>query len=408
MTSDRSIWRVAVVGGGIVGLSAAWHLQDAGVDVDVLDAGEPGRGASYGNAGWITPDLVEPLPSPAALRSGAIGLLRPGSPVRLGDMRPSTLRLLTALALASTPGRSRRSAEALRPLAGRALAAYDELAGCEGAATTSAPVLAVFSSTAAAERFVNGHADAADHLRPLDREQSLELEPALGSDVEAGVLIESQRFVDPYAVTAALAADVQRRGGRVRTSHRVAALEADSAGVYVRSSDTERYDAVVVAAGVDSASLVRAYGVRVPLAAGRGYSFSTARDGAPALPVYIPERRLACTPLPDGYRVVGVMEFGSHGRRPRSRRIDDMAAAAAPFLRAGGEALEPRDQWVGSRPCTPDGLPLIGATSSPRIHVATGHGMWGVTLGPVSGELVRDSVLGRRPAVPLAPFSPLR
>ncbi|WP_235486918.1 FAD-binding oxidoreductase, partial [Frankia sp. AvcI1] len=74
-----------------------------------------------------------------------------------------------------------------------------------------------------------------------------------------------------------------------------------------------------------------------------------------------------------------------------------------------GVDLEARThEWVGPRPCTPDGLPLIGPTASPRVFVAGGHGMWGITLGPVTGRLLADAVVAGTPAADLAPFDPLR
>jgi D-amino-acid dehydrogenase len=102
-----------------------------------------------------------------------------------------------------------------------------------------------------------------------------------------------------------------------------------------------------------------------------------------------------------------MMEFRDPEAPLDPRRIEAIVAAARPLLR-GADLDDRRDEWVGSRPCTRDGLPLIGATRSPNVYAAGGHGMWGITLGPATGSLLAEMIAtGRRPAE-LAPFNPLR
>lgn len=401
--------RVAVIGAGIVGLSAAWYLQQAGLDVDVFDTGQPGAGASHGNAGWITPDRTEPLPSPAILRTGLTDLLRPHSPVAVADLRPATLRFLTHFTRACTPNKFQTSSAALQLLANRALDAYDKMLAPIGDLTKPSPILAVFSSTTAATAFAAAHPHQEHRATDLTLAEARRLEPSLGPATKAAVVIEGQRYCDPAAVTLAIADTVTASGGRLLTSQKVTALRPTSSGVdVVTAAGVHRYDAIVVAAGVESSTLLRKFRVRTPLLAGRGYSFTINGSQAPTLPIYVPEQRLACTPLQDGYRVVGVMEIGGHGRPPTPGRIHAMAASAAPYLQPDGSSITPTRPWVGSRPCTADGLPLIGPTACPRIHAATGHGMWGVTFAAATGELVAGTVLGQESPIPLAAFSPLR
>jgi D-amino-acid dehydrogenase len=141
--------------------------------------------------------------------------------------------------------------------------------------------------------------------------------------------------------------------------------------------------------------------------AGRGYSFSVPAERMPAGPLYFPRQRVACTPLNGRLRVAGMMEF----RRPDAaldpRRIAAVVEAVRPFL-AGVDLGERRDEWVGSRPCTSDGLPLVGPTAAPRVFVAGGHGMWGIALGPVTGQLLAQAVIKGELPAELAPFDPLR
>jgi D-amino-acid dehydrogenase len=106
-------------------------------------------------------------------------------------------------------------------------------------------------------------------------------------------------------------------------------------------------------------------------------------------------------------RIAGMMEFRRPTAPPDPRRIRAIVTAARPLLR--DVDLDDRmAEWVGSRPCTPDGLPLIGPTRSPRVFVAGGHGMWGITLGPITGKLLAEAITDGHPPAALAPFDPLR
>jgi D-amino-acid dehydrogenase len=184
----------------------------------------------------------------------------------------------------------------------------------------------------------------------------------------------------------------------------------DSGGkavVTAAGTGARTFDAVVLATGSWLGDVARRFGVRTLVQAGRGYSFSVPIEHVPAGPVYLPAQRVACTPLGDRLRVAGMMEFRAPDAPLDPRRIAAITAATRPLLR-GADFDARADEWVGPRPCTPDGLPLIGSTTSPRVYVAGGHGMWGMTLGPVTGQLLAEAIsTGHQPAE-LAPFDPLR
>ena len=167
------------------------------------------------------------------------------------------------------------------------------------------------------------------------------------------------------------------------------------------------HDAAVVTTGAVLGELAAQFGVRRPVQAGRGYSFSVPAERMPAGPLYFPTQRVACTPLDGRLRVAGMMEFRRPGDALDPRRIAAIVDAVRPML-TGVDLDDRRDEWVGSRPCTPDGLPLIGATAAPRVFVAGGHGMWGIVLGPITGQLVAQAVLKGEIPAELMPFDPLR
>ncbi len=409
--------RVAVVGAGMVGLSTAWFLQEHGVEVVVLERRDVGSGASWANAGWLTPSLATPLPEPAVLRYGLRMLVQPSSPVYVPPTAdPALISFLTRFARNSTASRWRAAMAAMVPINRRALPAYDRVhAGGVAARTRSAdPFLAAYRTESERRVLV----EEIEHIRAAGQEVRFELldgatarsiEPALSDEVGAAIRIDGQQYIDPAQFVQALADAVRSRGGLIRTGVDVLAVRAAGSGAQVRTcpGGIEQYDAIVLAPGAWSGELARSAGVRTAVQAGRGYSFSCTPDQIPANPVYFPAQRVACTPLGDRLRVAGMMEFRPADARFDPRRIDALVAAATPLLR-GGDLSRRTDEWVGPRPVTPDGLPLIGATAAAGVYLAGGHGMWGITLGPATGELLAELVVTGRTPPELAPFDPLR
>ncbi|MEU4772703.1 FAD-dependent oxidoreductase [Micromonospora sp. NPDC023644] len=408
---------VAVVGAGMVGLATAWFLQERGVRVTVLDRTGVAAGASWGNAGWLTPGITTPLPEPAVLRYGVRAVLSPSSPVYVPPRADARLlRFLAGFARHSTAAKWQAAMRALIPVNRRALAAFDALAAGGVAAPTHEAKSFLAAYRTEAERSVLldelAHIHAAGQgieFDVLTGAEAREVEPSLSDAVGAAIRLHDQRYVNPGQYVHALADSVRARGGAIVAGVDVVDVRDEGTAVRVATSAgaDERYDAVVLATGAWLGQLARRFGVRTLVQAGRGYSFSVAIEHLPAGPVYFPAQRVACTPLGDRLRVAGMMEFRSAEAPLDRRRVSAIAEAARPLLR--GADLDARtDEWVGSRPCTPDGLPLIGRTRSPRVFAAGGHGMWGITLGPLTGELLAEQITGGGQAVELRPFDPLR
>jgi D-amino-acid dehydrogenase len=409
--------RVAVIGAGMVGLATAWFLQERGVSVTVLDRKGVAAGSSWGNAGWLTPGLATPLPEPAVLRYGVRAVLSPSSPVYVPPSAdPRLIKFMAGFARHSTAARWKTAMGALVPINRRALAAFDALAegGVTGQTVEAKSFLAAYRTeaerTVLLEEIEHIHAAGQGiEFDVLTGAEAREVEPSLSDEVGSAIRLHGQRFVDPGTYVHLLGESVRDRGGEIREGVSVAGIRARAASVEVESAAgvAEPFDAVVIATGTWLGELARQFGVRTLVQAGRGYSFSIPIEHVPAGPVYFPAQRVACTPIGDRLRVAGMMEFRAPEAPLDPRRIRAIVEAARPLLR--GADLDARnDEWVGSRPCTPDGLPLIGATRSPRVFVAGGHGMWGITLGPVTGHLLAETITtGRRP-VELAPFDPLR
>jgi D-amino-acid dehydrogenase len=238
----------------------------------------------------------------------------------------------------------------------------------------------------------------------LTGDQAREIEPSLSPAIGAAIRLHDQRFLNPSEYVAALAKSVTDRGGRIVSGVNVGQLRERNGKVIVAQ---QAYDAAVIASGAWLNDLARPFGVRLPVQAGRGYSFTVPMERVPSGPVYFPAQRVACTPVGDRLRVAGMMEFRPADANLDTRRIEAIVDAARPLLR-GADLDSRQDEWVGARPCTPDGLPLIGPTRSERVFVAGGHGMWGITLGPITGRLLAETITARALPLELLPFDPLR
>ncbi|MET9524948.1 NAD(P)/FAD-dependent oxidoreductase [Streptomyces coeruleorubidus] len=408
---------VVVVGAGMAGLATAWFLQEAGVEVTVADRRGVAAGASWGNAGWLSPALTVPLPEPAALKLGLRTLLSPASPLYIPPRPdPRLARFLLAFTRNCTHQRWQVAMAALAALNRGALSAYDDLArgGITEPTRTGEPCLIAFTSAAGRAPLVA----ELDAVRAAGQEvdydlltgaEARESEPALSSRVDAAVRLHGQRHLDPGAFVAALADAVRDRGGKIVTGLEVTRVRDLGTGVVVLARDgtSVRADAAVLAPGAWLGRLAAPFGVRTPVQSGRGYSFSLPPAGLPTRPTYFAERRVVCTPLGGRVRVAGMMEFTAPDRPADPRRIEAIVDSVRDLLPSAG-LTHRTDEWAGPRPCTADGLPLVGPTRSPRVHVCGGHGMWGIALGPLTGKLLAESVVTGRGAAELTALHPLR
>jgi D-amino-acid dehydrogenase len=409
--------RVAVVGAGMVGLATAWFLQERGVEVVVLDREGVAAGSSWGNAGWLTPGIATPLPEPAVLKYGLRAVLSPSSPVYVPPSAdPRFLKFVTGFTRHSTMKAWKKAMGSLVPVNDLSLESFDLLkaGGVQADTHEAKSFLASFRTaqerTTLLEEIEHIHA-AGQHIEfeALDGDQARAIEPSLSDEIGAAILLKGQRFINPGEFVHALADSVRARGGKVVDGATVTGVRDTGHDVVVNTSEgsVEEFDAVVLATGAWLGQLARQFGVRKVVQAGRGYSFSVEVDHVPNGPVYFPAARVACTPIGERLRVAGMMEFRKPEAALDQRRIRAIAEAARPLLR-GADLDNRQDEWVGSRPCTADGLPLIGATKSPRVFAAGGHGMWGITLGPVTGRLLAETMVTGKQVEQLRPFSPLR
>ena len=314
----------------------------------------------------------------------------PGHMVR----RPPTVRVhpdprlvpwLAALAASAIPSRVRRAQENLRRLAERSTDHHRRLHE-EGLSPGLRKTGAVDVHLRAPSAPPDGWLAPAE-LRAV--------EPAVGGEVAGGQHQADEWTLESRQYTRAMLEDAAEHGAEIifGTDVREIIVENDQVRGVRTSSSTVHAESVVLAAGLGVRRLAAQVGLRIPLRGGRGYVIDLAPgDDDPVMPIRLKDRRIVVTPLADRVRISGAMEFGQEGRPARpnhAARLRAVAASVVPSLTDKPVIQE----WVGERPCLPDGVPVIGASDHVGgLQVAAGHGMWGMILAPVTAELVADSM----------------
>jgi D-amino-acid dehydrogenase len=412
--------RIIVVGAGAIGLCVAEALSARGSEVIVLERDRCGAAASAGNAGWITPSLSLPLAAPGVVAAAARWAVRPSSPLWIRPtLEPEMLRWVASFIASCRRPVYRRGARCLQALAGAAGPAFDRLAQ-RGAVFERHDDNLLYPAFTESE-LGHLHAVAADlradgaagSLQPVSAGELRTLEPALGPSLVGGMLASGEGRVRPEAFTAAVHELLNARGVTVLEGAPVSELTRDGNAWLARTPAGEhRGDAVVLAGGVAVAHLLRELGVRLPVVAAKGYSRTFAgrpgERGAPLRSLYLESPKVAISVFDAAVRISGTLELGARDLTLSARRLGAITRAARRAL-PGWEPPAGGHDWAGVRSVSPDGLPYVGAVPGvPGVHVATAHAMLGITLAPLTGELLARQLLEHRTGPELAALDPAR
>jgi D-amino-acid dehydrogenase len=409
--------RVIVIGGGAVGLCVAEALAARGCEVSVLERDRCGAGASAGNAGWITPSLATPVPGPGVIATSLRWLVDPSGPLWIRpSLSPALLDWIARFVLNCRRPAYARGLAALQLAAARAGRAFDAVAerGVEFERHDE-PLLFPAFDRAELDFLIHAidelrRAGSSQPLEQVSAEELRRLEPALAPGVRGGMVAHGEGRVRPERLTAGVRRALIARGAEVTEGVPVTRLTRDS-GEWLAETPTgsRRAPAVVIAGGVDSARLLAAHGRRLPIAAAKGYSRTYAPDpSGPKQPLYLEGPKVAISVYEEGVRVSGTLELGARNLSLSPRRLAAIAAAAQKALPGWEMPARPRD-WAGMRSLSPDGLPYIGAVPGlPGVHLATAHATLGITLAPLTGELLAAMLLDGARDQLLSAFDPAR
>jgi len=413
---------VVVVGAGVIGLCTAYYCVRRGFRVTIVERnGRTRDGCSFGNAGMLVASHFVPLAA-----SGMVGLAlkwmwNPASPFHVKPrLSPSLFSWGYKFWRAATPQHVRRAAPLLRDLSEASHRLYDEIARLPG--SDFGLVRKGLLMLCRTPHGLDEEAKTAEmglalgiESRTLDAQGVATLDPDIRMAIEGGVYFPHDRHLTPQrfvgemqdrltAMGVEFAWDTEVAGWRIDHGKRVRA-------VATRDGREIEGDEFVLCGGSWSPPMLRGLDLKLPIEAGKGYSLTLSKPRrSPSICAILCEARLAVTPMDGALRFAGTMEIAGLDETISAVRVRSIIAAATTYYpdipASDFEGVKP---WRGLRPCSPDGLPYVGRTRRyANLSIAAGHAMMGMSLGPVTGDLVAGALADEPPPFDIAQLSPDR
>lgn len=403
--------RVCIIGGGVIGLSAAYYALKRGLSVTVIEReAAGGDNCSMGNAGMIVPSHFIPLAAPGMIAKGLRWMFDPKSPF---FVRPRVDLSLAKWGWLfhkhSTAVHVAASRELLRDLSLESRRLFSELQDEEDIGLVKRGLL-MLCKTAKGLHEEAEVAEAAHeiglHAEVVDAVGAAKIDPAITMNIHGAVYFPQDCHLDPARFMASLRKRVTALGAEFVSSTEVTGFETKGGKVTAALSTDCRHtaDSFVIAGGSWTPGLLKKLGVNLPLQAGKGYSLTLPNPPQlPELCSIFAEAKVAITPMNGKLRFGGTMEVGGLDLSINPNRvqgiIDSVHAYFTKFSEKDFEGIKP---WAGLRPVSPDGVPYIGVLSRfPNVVAASGHAMMGLSLGPVTGRLIADILTGETPFRPI-------
>ncbi|MFH1844553.1 MAG: FAD-dependent oxidoreductase [bacterium] len=411
--SRPSSGHILIIGGGIVGICTAYYLAQRGQQVTILEQASSAQSASAGNAGIVALGRP-PLPRPGLARQAARWMVDDGSPLYIRpSLSPRLWNWFWNFHRACNEPHVVHCTEVLAAMGRETNRCWREIIRDESIACDFRPVgwLDVFRSEAG-RRSVLEEAEFSARFgcefETLSGDELRRDEPLFRPEVRGAVRYPESFSLDPAEFLTRLIQRLARFPVAVRQETAVARLLVRNNcchGVELVSGELLTADAVVVAAGAWTTALARSVGVHIPLQAGKGYHLDLVAPEPPLTTACVcNESYLAVTPLGHNLRLAGTLEFSGINHVLRRRRLDMLLQAARKYLR-NVDDRKVLSQWCGLRPCTADGLPVIGWAPGLRsLLFATGHAKMGLTHGPITGRLVSECILDGETSLDITPL----
>jgi D-amino-acid dehydrogenase len=406
---------VVVIGAGIVGVSAAIWLQRAGARVTVIDRAAPGNGTSHGNAGVLAASGVAPVTGPGLLTKAPFMLLDKDYPLYLRlSYLPRLLPWLRKYLAQANDTDTRRISAALAPIVSDSVEQHKSLTADLGLSDWVSDSDYVFAYRKRADFDAEAYtwalrASAGFAPALIEGRNVQDYEPNLGAEITFLATLKDHGFIrDPGGYVMALAEAFKQGDGTIMQAEVKDFDFTDGKITAVQTlQGTVSCDDVVLATGVWSKPLMAKLGLKIPLESERGYHvIFEGATGGPTRPTMIASGKFVATPMAQGVRCAGILEFGGLDSGPSKAPLALLrrqAKAAFPHLKASTEI-----EWLGHRPAPSDSLPLIGQVGTSRVYTAFGHHHIGLTGGPKTGRLIAGMIMDQPTNTDMTPYHPQR
>jgi len=410
---------ILIIGGGIVGLCSAYFLQKEGHQVTVIDKGDITSGASFVNAGYITPSHIIPLAQPGMITKGIKMMFNSASPFY---MKPRLdwdfIKWSWYFNKSSTKTKVEKAIPFIKDinLLSRELFTEIKDSGDLGDFHLERKGLLMIYKTEKSYQHEKTVADRASFLglevNELNKEELLSLEPNVKIDAEGAIHYQCDGHTTPTEFMPKMLAYLKKVGVIIKINEEVTSIVPYGNRVAEVNTNTNWYmpDEVILAAGSWSGELSKKLNINLPLQAGKGYRINLLRDTGISMPAILMEANMAVTPMKGFTRFAGTMEFSGINDLVRKERVLAIAKGAKKFYPELDFKQEEIDSAkTGMRPVSPDGLPFLGrSTNYSNLTFATGHAMMGWSLGPATGKLISEIVDDKNTSMNISAFAPQR
>jgi D-amino-acid dehydrogenase len=409
---------VVVIGAGVIGVCSAFYLARRGYKVTVVDRDEPAHeGCSFGNAGMVVPSHFVPLATPGMVALGLKWMWNPESPFWVKPrLSPELLGWGWKFWRAANARKVAEAAPLLRDLHVASRAAFEELSIGGDFGLVKKGLLMLCQTEHAFEEEKKA-AELARQLgvpaEVLDAQGAARLEPNLRMKIAGAVYFPNDCHLPPGRFMHSMRQRLAKSGVEFRWSTEVTHFQRSGNRIegIETAQGTLRGDEYVLCGGSWSSVIGQQLDLRLPMQAGKGYSLTLPKPQyLPEICAILCEARVAVTPMGDTLRFGGTMEIAGLNEDINPVRVQGIIKSALryyPDLRA--EDFAGVKPWCGLRPCSPDGMPYIGRPARySNLTIATGHAMMGLSLGPVTGQLVADILSNTKASIDISRLNPDR
>ena len=407
---------IAIIGAGIQGVCNALFLQKKGIEVTLFDKDEPGCSTSYGNAGHFSPYASLQLNRSDVLSDVPAMLLSTRGPLALRwNYFVKMIPWFSKYIMSCSEKKMMHTAKYMHQILDVSLNAYDELfadINLEGLVENKG-IMYVWEKKGIKSRQIeiNIREKLGVKQKILNRKEVHDLEPNLKPFYDGGVFYEYARHArNPKKIIEKLFADFIKKGGKFKKTNINNIDFKDQKPVLITENNKLLFDKVVIACGAFSKKFTDRLDEKIPLDTERGYHVHFKNySKLLSRPVVWADRGFGITPMEQGLRVVGTVEFGGLENPLSKSRIKNLILNAKDMLNGLPENEDHEDEWLGFRPTLPDFLPVIGKSKYyNNVYYSFGHHHLGWTLGAISGKIVSKMIVGDKTNLDLSPYSSSR
>jgi D-amino-acid dehydrogenase len=409
---------IIIIGGGIIGLCAAYYLQKEGHQVTIVDQSNLDSGASYVNAGYLSPSHIIPLSAPGVMKKGLQWLFNSSSPLYIKPrLNSDFLNWVWAFNKSCNANHVKKAAPVIRDISVLSQKLYEEIKTSENftAHYEKKGLLMLCQTEKLLEeelKMVELAVELGLDAKGIGPKEIKELEPKVEINAVGGAYFKCDHHATPHEFMTEMKSHLKKVDVTFYTNEKVEDIKVTNQNITALKTtrQTLKADEVVLAAGSWSALLSKKLGLSLLLQAGKGYRINTERYTGITIPAILAEAKTAVTPMNGFTRFAGTMEIAGINHNINKVRVEAIANAVSKYYPNLKITQEEKDNVAcGLRPLSPDGLPYIGKSHKCKnLTIATGHAMMGWSMGTASGLLVSQIISNKKPILDLHPFHPDR